>query len=69
MEVDNNQYTLGVVSYTRLCFGIANSPAIFQRCLGQCPAGGYLGVVSRVDDNLIATATVEGHVNLTQTSA
>ena len=53
----------GLFQYTRLCFGIANSLAIFQRCLDNALQG-LSGVVSRVDDILIATATVEGHVNL-----
>ena len=53
----------GLFQYTRLCFGIANSPAIFQRCLDNALQG-LSGVVSRVDDILIATATVEGRVNL-----
>ena len=53
----------GLFQYTRLCFGIANSPAIFQRCLDNALQG-LSGVVSRVDDILIATATVEGHANL-----
>lgn len=53
----------GMFEYTRLAFGIANSPAIFQRCIDNVLQG-LPNVVSRVDDILIATKSKSEHLTL-----
>ena len=51
----------GLFRYTRLCFGVANAPAIFQKCI-ETVLQGLSGVLARVDDILIATRTEEEHL-------
>ncbi len=51
----------GLFRYTRLCFGVANAPAIFQKCI-ETVLQGISGVLARVDDILIATHTEDEHL-------
>lgn len=53
----------GLFKYKRLVFGIASSPAIFQRFLDTVLQG-IPNVISRVDDILIATETYEKHLEI-----
>ena len=55
-EAGGNQYAPGALEYTRLPFGVALAPAVFQRAMDQ-----ILHVICYLDDILVMGRTVEEH--------
>ena len=51
----------GLYRYTRLPFGIASSPAIFQKTM-DCILQGLEGVICYLDDLLVHGGTVQEHL-------
>ena len=59
MVIDTHE---GLFRYTRLPFGVASAPSIFQRTM-ECLINGVLGVAVYLDDNLVSGKTKEEHLN------
>ena len=51
---------LGVIEFTKMCFGLKNAPAIFQRCIDDALRG-LPHCVAYMDDILIYSHTVKHH--------
>lgn len=51
----------GLFIYTRLVFGLASAPAIFQRAM-ECLLSGLDGVMCMLDDICVTGETKEQHV-------
>ena len=57
---------LGLFRYRRMCFGVASSPANFQRCVDAMTAG-LNGVACFIDDIIVTGANEQEHLhNLNQ---
>ena len=66
LDLDSRKYVVinthrGLFRYTRLPFGIASAPGIFQ-CVMECVLQGISGVVVYLDDILITGETEEEHL-------
>ena len=67
LELDDNAKKLcvintpfGLYKYNRMCFGVASSPAQFQRCMDSLTAN-LPGVAAYLDDLIVSGATREKH--------
>ena len=58
----NNKYSSGLYQYTRLPFGIASAPAIFQKTMDQILQG-ISHVTCYIDDILITGANEQEHLH------
>ena len=52
---------IGVIEFTRMCFGLKNAPAIFQRCIDDVLRG-LPHCVAYIDDILIYSHSMARHV-------
>ena len=55
----------GLFRYTRLAFGVANAPAVFQSAM-ETVLRGLKGVICFLDDILISSSTPEEHLKRLQ---